>query len=480
MYPHLMKRSEILFGLLKIPVDFASVLIAFLVAYKLRILTESFSFIAKEIDYSVLPTLTEYLNFSMLMSLLLILVAAFGNMYGMKSTLSFSKEFKKVFIVVFIWVMLTITYFYFTRTFPFSRLAMMYSWAISFVFLVSGRAFIRILQNILLKTGVGKRRVLFIGNNKITQELLESFKKNQNYHVVGIVGQALPNEEHTPHLLGPITELIDIAKRNHVEEVIQTTQDISEARSKDILEYCEEFHIEYTFVPDIMQVQRTNVDIKMTRGIPLITLKKTSLEGWGKITKRTMDITGSTLGLIILSPVLALIAVIVKLDSKGPVLYSAKRIGQHGKPFTCHKFRSMKTGSHEQRYSEEFKSQNLRAGSPLVKIANDPRVTKFGKFIRKYSIDELPQLWNIWVGKMSMVGPRPHLPEEVAQYKRHHKFVLTIKPGLTGMPQTSGRSDLDFEREVKLDRFYIEHWSIWLDIKTILKTIGIVLKGYKE
>jgi lipopolysaccharide/colanic/teichoic acid biosynthesis glycosyltransferase len=132
------------------------------------------------------------------------------------------------------------------------------------------------------------------------------------------------------------------------------------------------------------------------------------------------------------------------------------------------------------RYTEEFLNKNLRSDGPLVKIKDDPRVTKVGRFIRKYSIDELPQLWNVLIGNMSLVGPRPHLPEEVAHYKGSHKFVLTIKPGMTGLPQISGRSDLDFENEVKLDRYYIENWSLWLDTKLIFKTVGILLKGYKE
>jgi lipopolysaccharide/colanic/teichoic acid biosynthesis glycosyltransferase len=134
---------------------------------------------------------------------------------------------------------------------------------------------------------------------------------------------------------------------------------------------------------------------------------------------------------------------------------------------------------HNLRYTELAK-QNIRNGTPMVKIKNDPRVTNVGRFIRKYSIDELPQLFNVLIGNMSLVGPRPHLPEEVEKYQKHHKFVLTIKPGITGLPQISGRSDLNFEEEIKLDSFYIEHWSPWLDTKIILKTFGVLFKGYKE
>jgi lipopolysaccharide/colanic/teichoic acid biosynthesis glycosyltransferase len=136
----------------------------------------------------------------------------------------------------------------------------------------------------------------------------------------------------------------------------------------------------------------------------------------------------------------------------------------------------MHPNTHNLRYTE-LADKNIRKGSPMVKIQNDPRVTRVGRFIRKWSIDELPQLWNVLKGDMSLVGPRPHLPEEVAKYEHHHKFVLALKPGITGLAQIAGRSDLDFEKEIQLDTYYIENWSLWLDIKIILKTFKVVITG---
>ncbi|MEK7524154.1 MAG: sugar transferase [Patescibacteria group bacterium] len=139
----------------------------------------------------------------------------------------------------------------------------------------------------------------------------------------------------------------------------------------------------------------------------------------------------------------------------------------------------MKMGTHQLRYTD-LAHRNIRKGTPLVKIQNDPRVTRVGKILRRFSLDELPQLWNVLCGEMSLVGPRPHLPEEVEKYQRHHKFVLAIKPGITGLTQISGRSDLPFEEEVRLDTFYIENWTFFLDIKIMLKTILVVLRPYRE
>ena len=152
------------------------------------------------------------------------------------------------------------------------------------------------------------------------------------------------------------------------------------------------------------------------------------------------------------------------------------RVGIKGNPFHYFKFRSMQHKTHSLRYTK-LKDQDLRKGTPMTKIKDDPRITRVGKAIRRYSIDELPELFLVFLGRMSLVGPRPHLPEEVAKYKKHHKKVLTIKPGITGMAQVSGRSDLNFEDEVQLDSFYIENWSFRLDLQILLRTFSAVLKN---
>jgi lipopolysaccharide/colanic/teichoic acid biosynthesis glycosyltransferase len=176
-----------------------------------------------------------------------------------------------------------------------------------------------------------------------------------------------------------------------------------------------------------------------------------------------------------------LTALLIKLDSFGPVFFSTfrgkptMRVGQGGKLFHYFKFRSMEPETHDQRY-HELADQDVRKGTPMVKIKDDPRITRIGKIIRRFSIDELPEFFLVLMGRMSLVGPRPHLPEEVAKYAKHHKKVLTIKPGITGMAQVSGRSDLDFEDEVRLDSYYIENWSILLDLFILFKTPFILVK----
>ncbi len=467
-----MKKSEIFFGIIKVPLDLITTILAFLAAYQLRLITEPINGIAKPIDYSVLPTVKEYLNFSIIAAIALVIIFAIGKMYALKTTIDFRKEARKILIFGGIWAMAMITYFFFTRTFPFSRLATLYSWGLTFGLLISVRGLIRIIQLQLLKLGIGQRHLIFIGNNKITEDIKTNLCKNPNYKIIGIIGNT--------------TELKNIVKKERIDEIIQTRSDITESQSVDILEICDLHHINYRFIPDLIEMRRTNIEVNTISGIPIINLKPTPLDGWGRVSKRIMDIIGASLAMIILSPILLITAIAIKIDSKGPILFSrlddgspAKRIGHKGKPFRFYKFRSMHPKTDHLRYTK-LSQKNTRKDGPLVKIKNDPRVTRVGRFIRRYSIDELPQLWNVLTGDLSMVGPRPHLPEEVAQYKNYQKFVLTIKPGLTGLPQISGRSDLNFEDEIKLDRYYIENWSIWLDLKIIFKTILVVLKGHDE
>lgn len=480
----LMKRFEIFFGIIKIPVDFASTILAFLAAYQLRLLTEPIPGIARPIDYSILPTLNEYLNFSLITALVLVIIFAFGNMYALKTTFSFAKEIRKTIIICGIWAMVMITYFFFTRTFPFSRLAILYSWGLTLIFLILGRALIRVIQKTFLNYGIGKRKLIFVGSGALVEEIYKNLKTDKSYKILGLIGKEQKNS--SIKILGSIKDLEEIIQREKPDEIIQTKSELGEKQDEEILEFCELNHIQYRFIPDLLDVRRTNVVVETISGIPIISLKPTPLDGWGKVHKRILDVVGALSGFIVFSPIILVTAIAIKTTSKGPILFSklddgtpAKRVGQYGKLFRFYKFRSMKHQTDSQRYNE-LAEKNMRTDGPLVKIASDPRITKVGKFIRSYSIDELPQLWNVLIGNMSLVGPRPHLPEEVANYKKHHHFVLNIKPGATGLAQISGRSDLNFEDEIKLDRFYIENWSAWMDLKIIFKTLFVVLKGYQE
>jgi exopolysaccharide biosynthesis polyprenyl glycosylphosphotransferase len=483
-----MKRFEIFFGVIKAPVDFIMTILGFLAAYELRLITEPIRGIASPIDYSILPTIREYLEFSTSAAIALVIIFALGKMYTFKTTTGFSKEINRSILLCIIWAMAMVTYFFFTRTFPFSRLAIIYSWGLTFIFIFFGKALIKLIETIFLRMNIGKRHLLFIGHNKLTNDLSKSLEKEIGYKLIGLVEEeSKPNRPNqTLPILGKILDFEKILKKYHVDEVIQTASLKSATDNANILETCDLNHIAYRFVPDTIEMRRTNIETSTIGTVPVISLNPTPLEGWGKINKRIMDIIGSIIAIIIFSPVMLITIIAIKLDSKGPILFTkldngkpVRRVGQFGKLIPFYKFRSMYPNTDNLRYTELAKN-NIRTDGPLVKIKNDPRITKVGKFIRKYSIDELPQLFHVLSGKLSLVGPRPHLPEEVEKYQRKHKFSLTINPGITGISQVSGRSNLSFDEEMKLDRYYIEHWSIWLDLLIILKTFVVIFQGYKE
>jgi exopolysaccharide biosynthesis polyprenyl glycosylphosphotransferase len=206
-------------------------------------------------------------------------------------------------------------------------------------------------------------------------------------------------------------------------------------------------------------------------GIPVVSLHRESLPSANLLLKRLLDAAGALLGLVLLSPLMAFIAVIVRLDSPGPALYSAERSGNKGRHFRCFKFRSMSTGADQ--LKETLRARNQRDG-PIFKLAEDPRITRVGGFLRRYSLDELPQLWNVLRGEMSLVGPRPHPVDEVNRYELHHYRRLDMKPGITGLWQVTARSSPSFDLNMHLDLTYIENWTLALDLRILISTVRVL------
>jgi len=347
-------------------------------------------------------------------------------------------------------------------------------WLFTIIFVMSGRIAIYGIQRFLLRFGIGQTKVLFVGVNALADHCYDHLTADRKYKVIGALSDKMESRKMgSLKIVGTLDQLEQVVDKNDVEEIIDAEPNIKEGSSSDLLSFCKSKQISYFFIPDVFRMQFSNVEMHMVHDIPLITLKQTPLEGWGHIYKRLFDLLFSLVFIILLTPLWIIIGLLIKMDSPGPVIYKSRRMHKD-KLFTVFKFRSMTTDA-EQRKRELYEI-NERSG-PLFKIKNDPRITKFGRFLRKTSIDELPQLFNVLLGNMSVVGPRPHLPEEVKQYKMHHYQVFAMKPGVTGMAQVSGRSNLDFEEEVKLDSYYIENWSPMLDIKIILKSILVVFRA---
>jgi exopolysaccharide biosynthesis polyprenyl glycosylphosphotransferase len=286
--------------------------------------------------------------------------------------------------------------------------------------------------------------------------------------------------DSTTPMIGPVPALEDtqhlpqIVAEKAIDEVVVALPWSDHKRILEIFQTCEQLGIRARTVPDLFQLSLNRVDVEDLGGVPLIGLRPAAIRGANFFVKRVTDLIIGSISTIIASPVMALLALAIKLDSPGPIIFRQKRVGMHGQEFVVYKFRSMREGADE----EKVKLLDLNEmHGPLFKIRQDPRITRVGRFMRRSSLDELPQLFNVLRGEMSLVGPRPHTSLEVAQYQVWQKQVLEAPPGLTGLAQVSGRSQLSFDEQCLLDIYYIENWSPALDIKILLRTIPKALSG---
>ncbi len=457
------------------PIDYLAIMSSFLLAYWLRPITDLIPGVQFHFGPELLPPFSEYVSLGVFASAFLIGMFAINHLYEIRITQKFSKSFFKIIFLVTAWLMFLIAYYFLVvHELFFSRIALVHIWFFSIFFTIIGRVLIQMLQSYLLRFGIGRRRVLFIGASSVADQFYKTIKDDQSYDVIGALdGHVMSRKKGELKVIGVFDQLENIVKKYNVEEIIQTENNLKESENRDLYAFCRNRQIKYHFIPDTVRLQRSNVDIEMIDNIPLVSLKETSLDGWGHIFKRVFDIVVSFILIILLIPVWILISILIKLDSKGSTFYRSRR-KYKDKIFNIYKFRSMVTDA--DRRKKDLMNLNERSG-PMFKIKNDPRITKVGRFLRKTSLDELPQLFNVLIGTLSLVGPRPHLPEEIDKYESHHRQVFALKPGVTGLAQISGRSNLDFEEEVRLDVYYIENWSLWMDIKLIIKSIAVIFRA---
>ncbi len=458
-----MKRSELVFSALLVPVDFLMLLAAAGTAYYLRFFTiNEFRPVLYEL------ALGDYLRVVFVVAIGWLGVFALSGLYTFRATRRVIDEMAKIFFACSTAFVIIILLIFFNRDLFSSRFIILAAWALSIVFVSLGRILVRAIQHALFQNGIGVHQAVIVGNDQTTNDLIGHLAQHRSlgYKVVS----RLPDGNEAA-----IAELEAKRALLKIDELIIADPSLGREQTQHLLEYANEHHIIFKYAADLFDAQISNIDISTIAGIPIIEIKRTPLDGWGKIFKRSVDLVLAGVSLVLLSPLLVLVALFVRLDSEGSSFVRLLRIGERGDPFTLYKFRSMVKNAHE--LKRNLVALNERSDGPLFKIKNDPRVTRVGRFIRRFSIDELPQLWNVLKGEMSLVGPRPHEPEEVAKYDRHHLKLLAIKPGITGLAQISGRSDLSFEEEVRLDTFYIEHWSPRLDFQILLRTPLVVLSA---
>ena len=467
-----MKRLDLFFLGILVPLDYCALIAAALSSYVLR-----FGPFSQYLATSQTVSMSNYMASAGIFSFVFLFIFAAAGLYAPRIRRRLAGEFPRIVLATSTGIAIVIVAIFFQREYFASRFIVLAAWGFAIVYVFAARGIVRAARYFLARSGVGITRIAMVGKSS-SSEAIERAYATQYRWTTKIVAHFPRWDEQTKNDLRAMHE------RGLVDGILLADPGMARNDIASIQSFCDDHHFIFRYVADLLGTERASIETVMLGAVPVIDVKRTPLEGWGAIAKRAIDVVISLILIAILSPVLLIVAVAVKLNSKGPIIFKNERVGEHGKLFNTFKFRSMyaehsvgkQFGNQEEalRLEEKLiKEQSIKTG-PLYKIKNDPRVTAVGRFIRAASIDELPQLFNVLFGSMSHVGPRPHQPREVAKYLPSQKRVLAIKPGITGLAQISGRSDIPFEDEVRLDNFYIEHWSPYLDFIIFIKTPAAV------
>lgn len=426
----------------------------------------------------------EYLASFLAVAPIWILIFASLGLYSSHTYTRRLVEWSRVVLGSLIGILLIIGWEYSTggHFFP-ARLVAWYVLIGSALSIIIAREILRAVQHQLFRYGRGVSRVLIIGNSAATADIMESLATTHKsgYQIVAYAGPV----KHLPAHLGimhysRVEEALKNIEKHHITTIIQTDLYDSEDRNHKILGAAQLNHIQYNFIPGEPEFYTGKNTVDVFLGYPMITVSQTPLVGWGAILKRIFDFILVVLALPLWGAVVLLIALLQKIFNPGPVFYMSKRLSRFSKPIDLYKFRTMSAKYGGKDASIEFEEM----GRPDLaeeyrknhKVMNDPRITWFGKFLRDTSLDEFPQFINVLRGDLSLVGPRPILPQEVKFNPSRTALLHSVKSGVTGLWQVSGRSELSFEERIELELYYAQNWSFWLDLRILAKTIMVVIR----
>lgn len=467
-------RNNVFYSLILIAVDLFVLALAFTLAYVIRVQLDPRPLIQEIAARDFLITFLSIAPFWIMT------LGALG-LYDRNIRNNRTNETVKLLVGSFIGILLVIGYEYVTGkpVFP-ARLVAVYAFLGSFILLVAARLIVHSLRKWLFNQGYGAHRLLVIGNSETTRDLLRELTRSRHsgYHISAFAGpkKYLPLHRDVAYY-SRVDRALNVIKSLHITAIIQTDLYEEQHKNDAILSAAQTNHIDYNFIPGQADFYTGKNTVDVFLGYPMISVSQTPLIGWGEVAKRIVDVIITSLLLILLSPLLLIIVLLQKIFNPGPLFYKSQRLSRYSDSFTLYKFRSMAPQFGGKDAAEEFRHMNredlAKEYEENRKVKQDPRITRFGKFLRSTSIDELPQLWNVLVGDLSLVGPRPILPQEM-KLVRHASLLHSVKSGATGLWQVSGRSDLSFEKRMELETYYAQNWSFWLDIKILLKTIWVV------
>lgn len=479
--PLMRRKNSKLYSVILILVDALVLIATFTLAYIARV------------QYDDRPVLHDIYAYDYIVPFLLIVpfwILIFALM-GLYQPATYNRrliEWAKISIGVFIGILLVIGWQYVSDNdiIP-ARLIVVYALIGGIILMIVEREILRLVRTLRYRYGKGVSRALIIGFSGVTTDIARSLSETarSGYNVVAVAGpkKIFPDELPAHHYSLVETALKEL-DTDGITHIIQTDLYEQEERNQKILAAAQSRHINYSFIPSEAEFYSGKNTVDIFLGYPMISVYQTPLIGWGAIVKRLFDLFASTVLIIILTPLFIVIALLQKILNPGTVFYVNRRLSRFSEPIGLLKFRSMR---HLKGFdgklvddAAEFRAMG-REDLALEyethqKVSNDPRVGRFGRFLRATSIDELPQLFNVFRGELSLVGPRPILPTEVHLIKGRRSVLHSVKSGVTGLWQVSGRSELDFNERVELELFYAQNWTFWLDIKILFKTVLVVFK----
>lgn len=454
--------------------DIVTAVLAGLIALRLRLegTTESDESIVNNLAHAAhLPSLLMLVIFGVY----LVLISRLFGLYRPSDNFSGLHEQRMTVQAVLTSGLLLCGTLYLTRGYAVSRLAVLLTVFLTLPMLMLRRALWRKLRERRYLLGLEVRNVLIVGDGRVGHALrnhLESLP-HMGFRFKGFISLESSRERESPHVVSDIRNCVAVARSLFVDEIYFSTP--ADKRTViGVVEDARALGIEVRVVPDLYDGLAWNAPVEYIGQFPTIPLHRREFPRGAFVLKRGIDIVLATLALVVVAPIMLTIALMIRTDSAGPVFYVAERIGRKGRVFRCFKFRTMVPNA--DRLKQEIAHMNER-DNVLFKVQNDPRVTKFGAKLRKYSLDELPQFYNVLKGDMSLVGPRPPLASEVEKYDLAHLRRLDVLPGITGLWQIEARQDPSFDSYISLDTAYVENWNLMLDARILARTLGVVLAG---
>lgn len=460
--------------------DALMVNIGFLIAYYLRFVVFGGVIFAGSGVY-VQAALGDLLAYQAALTLGMTLLLALRGMYRLRATRTLLQQGSILFVASTTCFASFSIYDYLFRTTQYelvkdTRAIVVFTWVAAMVVPFAGRLALVLGVALLHRVGLLRTRLLVIGGGRAAKVVMQHFAAlpGLGFRVLGFIPDTASGTDDFGRfrVLGELADCARVLRGYRVGEVIIALPAPARGQLAHAIAACEEAGIPFHLVPDIHNLSLARVDLEAFEGIPMLRVRRGAVLGWQFACKRALDCLLAAAALVVGLPLWLLLALIIRLDSPGPILYRQQRIGRFGVPFTSLKFRSMVVGAEAQQ--ADLAAANT-AGRGLFKLKRDPRCTRVGRWLRRMSLDEVPQLWNVLRGEMALVGPRPPLPEEVARYEDWERRRLAMPPGLTGLWQVRGRSDIGFDEMVLMDIFYIENWSFRLDVEILLKTVPVVL-----